>query len=101
MLCVSRDDHRNFAQAEIRVFSTASATKLVHHAPQLVHCDWVVAVEAESSSLKAPMHPFAAATLTLRHASGALEVKRFELSLPALSALQTSLIDAERALERA
>jgi hypothetical protein len=73
----------------------------VQLAPKLVSCDWAVAVESDSSTLKSPMHPYATATMTLKHSNGALEVRRFELSLPALAALQTSLAEAEQALERA
>lgn len=47
------------------------------------------------------MQPFVIATMTIQHADLTLETKRFEMSLPALAALQALLAEAETALERA
>ena len=70
-------------------------------APKLVCCDWTLGIESNSSALKVPMQPFVVASLTLQHPDLTLEVRRVEMSLAAMAALQESLVEAERALERA
>lgn len=47
------------------------------------------------------MQPFVVASMTLQHPDQTLETRRFEMSLPTLAALQSSLAEAESVLERA